>query len=78
MKFTKPGAPTSADLCANFPGDRRRWQDVVKATKKNMLVGMCLLAFPSLLGIYAMAHLYITNISGWLSAESNVLGALHI
>ena len=39
-------------------------------------MGMCLLAFPSLLGIYAMAHLYITNISGWFSAESNVLATL--
>ena len=47
---------------------------MVKATKKDMLIGMCVLAFPSLLGIYAMAHLYITNISGWLTAESNALG----
>ena len=39
-------------------------------------MGMCLLALPSLMGIYAMAHLYITNVSGWFSAESNALAAL--
>ena len=41
-----------------------------------MLMGMCLLALPSLMGIYAMAHLYIANVSGWFSAESNALAAL--
>ena len=41
-----------------------------------MLVGMCLLAFPSLLGIFAMAHVYITSVSGWLTAESNTLAIL--
>ena len=35
--------------------------------------GMCFLLFPSLLGVYAIEHHYITNISGWGTAETNTL-----
>ena len=38
-----------------------------------MFMGMALLGFPSLLGIYAMVYLYITNITFW-STESYLLG----
>ena len=40
-------------------------------------MGTALLAFPSLLGIYAMVYLYITNISFW-SIESYLLVILSL
>jgi|ERR1712130_585655 len=42
-----------------------------------MGVGMLVLGFPSLLGVYAMAYLYIINVSGW-SIETYILIILSI
>ena len=63
------------DFIQVLKDDNRLFSDVIKASKKAHVLGMVLLAFPSLLGIYAMAYLYITNVSGW-SMESYVLAGL--
>ena len=60
------------DFIQVLKGDNRLYFDVIKATKLQHVMGMVLLAFPSLLGIYAMVYLYIVNVSGW-SSESWVL-----
>ena len=68
----------SGKLPLTFTGDKRFHQDVVKATKKDKVFGLCFLLFPSLLGVYAIEHLYVTNISGWGTTETNTLALLLI
>ena len=63
------------DFIQVLKGDNRLYFDVIKATKLQHLMGMVLLAFPSLLGIYGMVYLYITNVSG-RSSESWILSVL--
>ena len=63
------------DFIQVLKGDNRLYFDVIKASKAQHWMGMLLLAFPSLLGIYAMAYLYILNVSGW-SNESWILFVL--
>ena len=63
------------DFIQVLKGDNRLYFDVIKASKTEHWVGMALLGFPSLLGIYAMAYLYISNVSGW-SNESYILVVL--
>ena len=49
---------------------------MVRTTKMDKVFGMCFLLFPSLLGVYAIEHHYITAVSGWGTAESNALSLL--
>ena len=60
------------DFIQVLKGDRRLYFDVIQATKSQELLGMVLLAFSSLLGIYARAYLFIRDVSGW-SNESYIL-----
>jgi len=55
------------DLYQVLKGDPQGWLEVKKPGKVGQFMGLALLGFPSLLGIYAMVYLYITNISFWTS-----------
>ena len=63
------------DMTQVWKGDPRLHFDVVKVTKSEHLFGMFMFGFPSLLGIYAMAYLYISNVSGY-SMESYIIAVL--
>ena len=63
------------DMVQVWKGDSRLHFEVIRVTKKGQLFGMFMFAFPSLLGIYAMAYLYISNVSGW-TLESYIITAL--
>ena len=54
-------------LSFSFQGDPQGWLEVKKPGKIGQFMGLALLGFPSLLGIYAMVYLYVTNISFWTS-----------
>ena len=58
-----------------YQGDSNLLFEVLRVSKKGILFGMVMFAFPSLLGIYAMAYLYISNVSGW-TFESYIITAL--
>ena len=58
------------DLIQVIKGDKKLFLE--NATKIQHILGITLLGFPSLLGIYAMVYLYIINISLW-SIESYIL-----
>lgn len=63
------------DMVQVWNGDSRLHFEVIRVTKYGQYFGMAMFAFPSLLGIYAMAYLYIYNVSGW-TLESYIITAL--
>ena len=66
LKNFENNISTSKNIVSfSYQGDPQGWLEVKKPGKVGQFMGLALLGFPSLLGIYAMVYLYVTNISFW-------------